>query len=321
MQTAQKVRIGQQRRPSYLLARLFRTSPVKVRKATWGYIFLLPWLLGFIIFTGGPVVASLFFSFTQFNSIDPPKFIGLANFRKAFFGDDLFWSSLGRTFYYACATVPVGLVGSLLLAMLLNQKLAGTNIFRTLFFMPHLIPTVAAAVLWIWILHPIIGPLNNMLRVLHLPHTIGWLVDRNWAIPSLIMISLWSGMGGNRMIIFLAGLQGVPQEMYDSAAIDGAGRWARFRHITLPLISPTVFFNLVLGIIGALKVFSMAYVATRGGPERATWFYALHIYQNAFEYMRMGYGSALAWIFAVVVITLTYIQLRTSRRWVYYAGE
>ncbi len=307
--------------PTSLIAKVFRTSPRKARKALLGYLFMMPWIIGFIALTAGPIVASLGFSLTDYNGMTRPNFVGLKNYQKAFFQDELFWPSLGRTFYYSCVTVPLGLVGSLLLASLLNQKLHGTSLFRTLFFMPHLIPTAAAAVLWIWFLHPITGPLNNMLRIIGLPHNIGWLVDKKWAIPSMILISLWSGVGGNRMIIFLAGLQGVSEELYDAGKIDGAGKWATFRNITLPLISPTVFFNLVLGIISALKVFSLAFVATKGGPERATWFFALHIYQNAFEYLRLGYGSALAWLFAVVLLVLTYIQFWSSKRWVYYAGE
>ena len=221
-----------------MVARLFRSSPVRTRKALLGYLFLTPWLVGFIVLTGGPILASLSFSFTNYNGIDRPRWVGLANYRRAFFEDDLFWPSLGRTFYYACSTVPLGLAGSLLLAALLNQELWGTNVFRTLLFMPHLIPTVAAAVLWIWFLHPVIGPLNNTLRVLGLPHKIGWLVDKRWAIPAMIMISLWASMGGNRMIIFLAGLQGVPAEFYDAAEIDGAGSWQKFRHITVPTLTP-----------------------------------------------------------------------------------
>ncbi len=298
-----------------------RWSKQRRRRAVWGYIFLMPWLLGLLFFAAGPILASLFFSFTQYNILGTPKFTGVQNYGRALLGEDkLFWSSLGRTFYYAVVSVPLGVMGSLLLAILLNQALKGTSLFRTLFFLPHLTPIVASAILWIWIFHPQIGPANAFLAKLGLP-TLGWLRVRSTAIPSLILISLWGGIGGNRMMIFLAGLQGVPQELYDAAKIDGAGVWQRFRHVTLPMISPTMLFNLILGILGGLNVFSMAFVATQGGPNWGTWFYALHLYRHSFEYFQMGYASTLAWILAAILMTLTYIQLKVSDRWVYYAGQ
>ena len=292
----------------------------QARTAMWGYLFLAPWLIGLIVFMAGPILASLFFSFTEYNVLKPPRFVRLANYRRAFFQDELFWPSLGRTLYYAIVVVPLGTIGSLLFAMLLNQNLRAKNVFRTFFFLPHLTPTVAMAILWTWLLHPAIGPINVMLGNLGLPQP-GWLADPRWAIPSMILMSLWAGWGGNRMLIFLAGLQGVPESLYESAEIDGAGAWAKFRNVTLPMISPTILFNLILGVIGALKVFSLAYVATKGGPEYATWFFTLHIYTNAFAYFQMGYGTALAWIFTIVVLFFTIIQLRLSDRWVYYAGQ
>lgn len=303
-----------------LLARIVGVdTPLKARRALWGYLFLLPWLVGLMAFVAGPILASFYFSFTEYSIWSPPKPIGLANYSKAFLGDRLFWPSLGRTFTFALVVVPMGLVGSLLLALLLNQGLRGTNIFRTLFFLPHLTPTVAMAVLFAWLLHPQVGPVNLVLGKAGLPQP-GWLADRAWALPTIILMSLWANLGGNRMLIFLAGLQGVPQEMHEAAEIDGAGSWHRFRYITLPMISPTMFFNLVLGVIAALKVFAIAFVATKGGPGYATWFYALHIYNQAFAYFRMGYGSALAWIFALILMSLTYLQIRLSERWVYYGG-
>ena len=292
----------------------------EARMSLWGFLFVTPWLVGLLAFIIGPIIASLYFSFSEYNIIKPPRFVGLANYQKAFVNDDLVWSSLGRTLYYAAIVVPFGILGSLFFAMLLNQKLKGTNVYRTLFFLPHLTPTVAMAILWSWLLHPMMGPVNTVLGKLGLPRP-GWLADPTWAIPSLIIMSLWAGWGGNRMLIFLAGLQGVPQELIEAAEIDGAGRWAKFRNVTLPMISPSILFNLVLGVIGALKVFSMAYVATKGGPMYATWFFALHIYSQAFDYYRMGYGSALAWLFAIVVLIFTFLQLRFSERWVYYAGQ
>ncbi|MBC7236169.1 MAG: sugar ABC transporter permease [Chloroflexi bacterium] len=291
----------------------------RVRLAMWGYLFALPWILGLIIFWVGPTLASFYFGFTEYDIVSPAKFVGLANYIKAFTGDDLVWPSMQRTLYYTLIVVPLGVMGSFFLAVLLNQKLVGTNIFRTIFFMPHLVPIVASSLLWTWLLHPRVGPVNYVLDKLGLP-TPGWFASPAWAIPACILVALWTGVGGNRMLIFLAGLQGVPEELYEAADIDGASRWAKLRHVTLPMISPTMFFNIVLGIIGALQVFSIAFVATAGGPSYATWFYALHIYNQAFRYFRMGYGSALAWIFAVVLVILTYIQMSLSERWVYYGG-
>jgi len=291
----------------------------EAREALWGYLFQVPWLLGLVIFWGGPIIASLFLAFTDYNLLKSPEFVGLENFRLAFTGDRLFWPSLGRTFYFALIYVPVVVLGSLLLAMLLNQRMAGTNVFRTLFFLPHLTPAVALAILWLWILHPEMGPMNQILGKLGLPQP-GWLMSPQWAMPALILMGLWGGLGGNRMLIYLAGVQGVPKELYEAAEIDGAGSWSRFRHVTLPMISPVIFFNLIMGVIGALQVFTTSFVATRGGPAYATWFFSLHIYNQAFRYYRLGYGCLLAWFLGVILIAFTYVQIRFSERWVYYAG-
>jgi multiple sugar transport system permease protein len=307
------------RKVSFLAWLVGAKTPLKTQRALWGYALLLPWLLGLIIFVVGPIIVSLYFSFTDFEGMGKPAWTGLANYQKAFFGDDLFWPSLARTFEYSLAVVPVGLLGSLVLAVLLNRGIRGTNVFRTVFFMPSLTPAVALALLWTWLFHPTVGPINLALGWAGFQGP-GWLTDRSWALPSVIVISLWATMGGNAMLIFLAGLQGVPESLMDAAEIDGAGRWGKFWNITLPMISPTLFFNLILGVIGALKVFTLAFVATKGGPSYATWFIALHIYQQAFSYFRMGYGSALAWIFVVVLLIFTYIQIGLSRRWVFYAG-
>ncbi len=303
-----------------LLARIVGApSPAMARKALWGYLFIAPWVLGLLFFIAGPIVASFYLSFTEYDILSAPKFLGLQNYAYALTGDELFWPSLGRTFYYAVAVVPLGLAASLILAIILNQGLKGTNIYRTLFFLPHLTPAVAMGILWLWLLHPTLGPVNAGLAKVGLGG-FPWLTDRNTVIPSMIMMALWTTAGGNAMLIFLAGLQGVPKELEEAAQIDGAGVWARFRNVTLPMITPTLFFNLVLGIIGALQVFTVAFVATAGGPSYGSWFLALHIYQQAFTYMRLGYGSALAWIFVVIVLVLTLINFATSRRWVFYRG-
>jgi multiple sugar transport system permease protein len=296
------------------------STAIEVKKSLWGHLFVLPWILGLIIFWIGPIIASFYYSFTKYDVLTPPQWVGLDNYVKAFTDDRQFWPSLQRTLEYSLVVVPIGLVGSLALAVLLNRGVKGTTAYRTLFFIPGLTPSVALALLWTWILHPTLGPLNTALGWFGIEGP-GWLTSKDWAMPALIMMSLWASMGGNRMLIFLAALQGVPQSLLEAAEIDGAGGWAKFRNVTLPMISPTILFNLVLGVIGALKVFTTAFVTTKGGPAYATWFYALHIYQNAFAYFQLGYGSALAWVFVVVLLFFTYLQMSLSRRWVYYAGE
>jgi multiple sugar transport system permease protein len=265
-------------------------------------------------------LASLYFSFTEYAVITPPKSVGLANYVEMFTQDRQFWSSIRRTFYYAGLTVPLGILGSLSVAILLNQKVKGLGVYRTLFFMPSLVPIVASTVLWIWLLNADFGIVNQILRSIGISNPPGWFSSRKWAIPALVLMSLWQSVGGTRMIIFLAGLQGIPDSLYDAAFVDGANAWQRIRHVTLPLLTPTIFFNLILGIIGALQVFTAAFVATQGGPGFATWFYGLHLYKEAFDYWNMGYASALAWFFALVIVSLTVIQQRLSERWVFYYG-
>ena len=296
-------------------------TATQAHKALWGYLFALPWVLGLLIFFGGPILASLYFSFSEYSILDTAKFIGLDNYARAFYRDDLFWSSLGRTFSFTLMFVPSAIIGSLALALLLNQKLKGTALFRTLFYIPHLIPAVALTVLWMAILQPRLGPVNTLLRAVGMADPPGWLMTQDSALLSVTIINVWAAVGGNTMLIFLAGLQGIPQEYYEAAAIDGASTWAKFRLITLPMLSPTVFFNLLLAVIAALKVFTTAWVATQGGPSYATWFLVLHIYNEAFQNFRMGYGSALAWILAVILIAFTLAQVYLSRRWVHYDGN
>jgi multiple sugar transport system permease protein len=295
-------------------------SNFQVQRAVWGYIFALPWILGLIIFWGGPILASAYFSFTNKEIIGTTQWLGTANYVRAFTQDDLFWASLSRTFAFTAAYVPFTIFGALLLAIVLNQKLWGTNLYRSIFFIPHLIPAVALAVVWIYLLQPKLGPVNLVLRNLGMSDPPGWLASRDSALYSVIMINVWAAVGGNTMLIFLAGLQGVPKELYEAADMDGAGNWSKFRNVTMPLLTPTIFFNLVLAVIGALKVFTTALVATQGGPSYATWFFALHIYTEAFQYFRLGYGSALAWVLAIILMFFTFVQVQYSRRWVHYEG-
>jgi len=294
----------------------------RAREEIQGWLWTSPWLLGFLLFVLGPMLASLYLSFTTYAIGSTPQFVGLNNFVRALSGkDDLFWPSMGRTVEYAFVMVPIGIGLSLLAAMLLNQHLRGTAIYRTLYFLPSLTPVVAAAVIWRWLYQPEFGAINWALWEIGIDEGPRWLSTPASALPSLMLIGLWLSVGGGAMVIFLAGLQGIPQELLDAAAIDGANTWQRFRNVTIPLLSPTIFFNLVIGIIAALKVFALAVLGTQGGPNFATWFFNLHLYNIAFQFFEMGYASALAWIFFVVVVALTLLNVRLSRRWVYYEGE
>ena len=282
------------------------------------YVYILPWLIGFIVFMLGPLVYSLILTFTDAQMYGEWNFIGLDNYKEMFTADPLFWKSLSNTAYYAFVSVPLGLVVAFFLATLLNMKLRGIAFFRTVFYLPSVTAGVAVILLWGWILNPSFGLLNYVLSLFGIQGP-GWLSDPRWAMPAIILMSLWNV--GPSMIIFLAGLQDIPETLYESASIDGAGWWVRTMRITLPLITPTLFFNLIMGLIGAFQVFTQAYVLTSGGPMDATYVYLLHLYNNAFRYGRMAYGSALAWVLFAIILALSLIVMGTSRRWVYYAGE
>jgi multiple sugar transport system permease protein len=287
------------------------------REAVDGWLFILPWLLGFLFFTAGPMLASAIMSFLEWEILTPPSWVGLVNFGQML-ADPLFGLALYNTAYYTLLGVPLYLLASLLMALLLNLPLPGVPIYRTLFFLPSLTPAVANALLWVWIFSPDFGLANYLLQAVGLPPQ-KWLFDVNLAKPSLILMGLW-GIG-SQMIIFLAGLQGIPQILYEAANIDGANEWQRFWRITLPMLSPTIFFNLVIGIIGSFQVFTTAYIATQGGPQNATLFYVLYLWRNGFDYFKMGYASALAWVLLLIVLVLTLIQFRLARRLVYYEAE
>ncbi len=294
---------------------------MRAREEISGWLWASPWIIGFFLFTFGPMLASFYLSFTRFSITNVPVWIGLDNYTRALFGgDDLFWPSMGRTLTWAFVMVPIGISLSFLAAALLNQRLKGTVLFRTAFFLPSLTPIVALALLWRWLYHPEFGGINYLLSRIGIEGP-RWLGSSDTAMLALMISSLWATIGGSTMIIFLAGLQGISLELHEAAQIDGANAWQRFRAITVPLMTPTIFFNLVVGIIAALKVFAVSMVATGGGPNYATWFFNLHLYQTAFQNFEFGYASALAWIFFVLVVTLTLFNLRMSKRWVYYEGE
>lgn len=289
------------------------------RLAIAGYLWISPWLVGFVVFYLGPTIASLVLSFTRYDIMSPPVWIGLHNFIYAFTQDPQFWNSIGRTTVFAIEYVPIGVVISLGLALLLTMRYRGTSIFRTLFFLPGLTPIVASVLIWQWIFDTQVGPLNYLLNQIGINGP-GWFGSTVWALPATVIIALWGSVGANKMVIFIAALQGVPQDFYDAAEVDGAGRLQRLWHITVPMISPATYFNLVLTTIAAMKVFEIAFLTTNGGPDYATWFYMLQLYQVAFQNFDMGYASALAWIFFVIVIVLTYFQMRWSETWVHYEG-
>jgi multiple sugar transport system permease protein len=287
------------------------------REAFHGYVFMAPAILGLLIFVLGPIVASLFLSFTDYNIITDPEWVGLANYTQMF-QERLFWQALRVSAIYSVVSVPLGLALSLGLAILLNQALRSILVFRAIYYMPTVISGVGVAMLWRWLFNAEFGVINVLLGKIGIQGP-AWLLDANWALPALIITSLW-GLGGTTLI-FLAGLQGIPQELYEAADIDGAGSWSKFRSVTLPLISNVTFFNLVLGIIGALQVFTDAFVITRGGPNHATLFLSVYLYQHAFLYLNMGYAAAIAWFTFILVMLLTLLVFRSSPLWVYYESE
>jgi multiple sugar transport system permease protein len=278
---------------------------------------MLPAILGLLLFTLGPVLASLWLSFTQYNILTPPQWIGLENYSRMF-EERLFWQALRVSSIYSLVSVPLGLTLSLGLAVLLNHAMRGILVFRSIYYMPTVISGVGVAMLWRWLFNAEFGVINVLLGNVGIQGP-AWLLDEQWALSALIITSVW-GLGGTTLI-FLAGLQGIPQELYEAAEIDGAGRWSQFRRITLPLISNVTFFNLVLGIIGALQVFTDAFVITRGGPNHATLFLSVYLYQHAFQYLNMGYAAAIAWFIFIVVMALTLLVFKSSPLWVYYEGE
>jgi multiple sugar transport system permease protein len=295
-----------------------RRSRLARQEAIAFYLFVAPWIIGFLVFTAGPVVASAYLSLTQYDIANPPVFIGLGNY-VALARDPLFWKSLSVTTSYAILALPLGLVASIALALLLNLRLPALSIWRTIYYLPSVTSGVAVALLWQWIFQPTFGLLNVVLYQVF--HVVGpqWLYDSNWVIPAFVIMSLWS-VGGS-MLIYLGGLQNIPTQLYEAAEIDGAGTWARLWHITLPMLTPVILFNLILGIIGVFSYFTNAYVMTQGGPNYASYFYLLALYQNAFEFLKMGVASAQAWIFFVIVLVLTIITLKSANYWVYYEGK
>lgn len=281
-----------------------------------GYLFLAPDLIGTLLFAVGPVFAALALGFFAWDVLTPPRFIGIGNYQELF-RDDVFREVLRNTTVFVLGSVPLRTALALLLAIVLNQGIRGVAFFRGAFFLPTITSAVAAAVVWRWIYEPNFGLLNSLLYAIGVAHPPNWLSSPVWAMPALILLSVWQGVGF-QMVIFLAGLQGIPAHLYEAAAIDGANAWTRFRHITLPLISPTTFFVVVISIIGSYQVFDQAFILTEGGPGYSTTTIVNYVYNYAFQFFKMGYASAIAWILFLIVFTLTVIQFVLQRRWVHY---
>jgi multiple sugar transport system permease protein len=296
-----------------------RMGALRRREAIAGLLFVSPWLLSLLIFTTYPVLAAVYLSFTEYNILEPPRWVGLENYQKLFTNDPAFWLSVGNTTYYALISVPLRLILALLLALVLNIRARGIGIYRTLFYLPALVPPVVGAIIFLVLLNPN-GLVNNLIQAVGLPGP-RWLTDPAWSKPALILLSIWPL--GIDSLIFLAGLKEVPESLLDAAAIDGAGPWQRFWNVTLPLITPAILFNLVMGIIYSFQVFDQAVTlgGTSGDPLESTLMLMMHIYRNAFRYFAMGYASALGVVLILAILALTLLIFRSARVWVFYVAE
>ena len=278
--------------------------------------YLLPTLIGFFVFILGPVVVSFLLGFTEWDLLTPPQWIGLGNYRAMLFETPLFWTTLRNALYYTLLFVPGAVILPLFVAVLMNQQLRGVTFYRSIYFLPVVTSTVAVALVWQWLYNPEFGPINYVLKLVGIKGP-AWIASPEWAMPALVVMSIWQVVGYN-MVIYLAGLQGIPEEFYEAAAIDGATGWRQFLHITVPLISPTTFFILIVSIIGSLQVFEQTYILTQGGPAYATLTIAYYIYQQAFQFFHMGFGAALSYVLFVIILLITLIQFRVQKRWVFY---
>jgi len=301
-----------------------KTYTASRREAITFYLCVSPWIIGFLVFTVGPMLYSLYVSFTGWNMLTPPEWIGLENYVEMFTADPDFYQALKVTLVYSITSVPLRLIVALFLAILLNEATTAVSFFRTAFYIPAVVASVASAVLWRWILNPKFGPVNGLMGLFGLKGP-SWFNDPQWALWGLVIMSAWS-IGGE-MLIFLAGLKGIPQSLYEAAEIDGAGRVRRFFSITIPMLSSTIFFNFVMSVIGAFQTFDQAFVISTaragdiGSPLKSTLFYLLHLYQQGFEFLNMGYATALAWVLFTIILIVTLVINKTADLWVYYEGE
>jgi multiple sugar transport system permease protein len=292
----------------------------QLRRLGVGLAFASPWILGLGIFLVYPIGASLYYSFTEYSVLEAPKWVGLGNYRDLFFNDPLFLTAIYNTAVFALMAIPLGTVFAIALALLLNQKVRFQALHRTIYYLPVLVPSVALILVWQWMLNPTYGVVNALLDAVGIVGP-GWFASEFWAKPSYVLMSLW--VVGNAVVIYLAGLQDVPRDLYDAAAVDGANAWQRLRNVTLPMISPVILFNVIIGLIGAMQYFTEPYIVTGGlgTPANAAMFYVLLLYRNAFVYFKMGYASAMAWVLFLIVLVITLALVRGSRGLVYYGGE
>ncbi len=287
------------------------------REEVMFYLFILPWLLGLILFDAGPIIASFVVSLTDWTMLADPNWIGVSNYERMI-DDTTFVKALRNSAYFGIGSVTLGLVTSFLLALLLNQQVRGIALFRTIFYLPALVSGIAVAILWTNILQPEYGLLNTALAKIGIEGP-GWLKSPDWAMPGLILMSVW-GVGGS-VIIFLAGLQGVPTHLYEAAALDGAGWWSKFWNVTVPMMSPVIFYNLIVGVITSLQSFVLILIMTDGRPANSTLVLGLYLYRNAFKFLDMGYASAIAWVLLMFILLITAVQFLAARFWVFYEGE
>ncbi|GAA6409482.1 sugar ABC transporter permease [Blautia hominis] len=294
-----------------------KKSKINLKEKTqlkWGYVFIAPAIIGLICLNFGPMLFSLGISFTSWDVISAKEFIGLENYRNLF-QDPLFFKSLKVTLYYTLLSVPLITCIPLLIAILLNTKVKGISVFRAIFYVPSIVPVVASAAVWMYIYNPMYGLLNSILKAFGM-HSQNFIFSESGAVPSLAVMALWAA--GNTVVIYLAGLQGVSRQLYEAAEIDGAGALARFFHITVPMMTPIIFYNFVMAIINSMQTFTQAYIMTDGGPANATFFYPLMVYRTAFKQSKMGYSAAMSWVFFVIIAALTLIVFKSQKRWVVY---
>lgn len=296
----------------------FKLHKYNKQQAIFGILFMMPWFIGFLIFGLYPMIMSVYYSLCRYDVLRIPQFIGLGNYQKLIFEDPYFWTSISNTLIYTVLRVPLCIIGSLLLAVLVNNGVRGIKFFRTIYFIPSIVTGVVLSVVWLWMFNPQFGLINSFLAYMGIPGPL-WLLDPNWSKPSMVLMSVWS-IGGGRMLVFLAALQGIPKHLYEAVDIDGGGWWAKFRNVTVPMLSPVIFLWSVLEIIFSLQVFVEAYIMTQGGPLNSTMFYNLYLYNKAFNDFEMGYASALAWLLLIISLIITIIQFRLSKRWVHYDG-
>jgi multiple sugar transport system permease protein len=298
-------------------ARRFGMSKRRRIEAKWGLIFVAPALLGFLLLKAMPILFSLYIAMTDWSAVGAANFVGLDNFERMLFEDPLFWRSLQVTGYYSLLAVPASMLFAFCLAMLLNTRIPGLGIFRTIFYIPSIVPIIASSVIWLWMFNPDFGLFNSVLGTFGLPK-LQYIFSEDTVVPSLVFMSIWGV--GPMMIIFLAGLQEVPKELYEAADIDGGNAWHKLWHITIPMMTPTILFNLLISLVAAFQTFVQPFIMTNGGPNNGSLFFVFWIYRKAFQDSQMGYASALAWALFIIISVLSFLIFRTSKRWVFYQG-